>query len=208
MNRALCHYECCYRCGIPLIADELIDQHCGGCKVNAPHFDQTFCLDRYEGSLQNALHQLKYQKRIAYAQGLADIWNMIMFEKIHNMDADYLFPVPLSVEKLKSRGFNQSWEIAKRIQCKSHIQKLPYVLKRQHHQLTQAESSIEQRHSKIRGAFYVDKSMSALLHNKTVIMVDDVMTSGATLNEIGRILKDNGVLHITNWVLLRTCKSS
>jgi ComF family protein len=132
---------------------------------------------------------------------------MIMFEKINKMDADYLFPVPLSVEKLKSRGFNQSWEIAKRIQCKSHIQKLPYVLKRQHHQLTQAESSIEQRHSKIRGAFYVDKSMSALLHNKTVIMVDDVMTSGATLNEIGRILKDNGVLHVTNWVLLRTCKS-
>ena len=76
-----------------------------------------------------------------------------------------------------------------------------------HRQATQAGSSIDLRHSKIRGAFYVDKSMSALLHNKTVIMVDDVMTSGATLNEIARILKDNGVLHITNWVLLRTCKS-
>lgn len=208
MNNALCHYECCYQCGIPLTASELVNQRCNTCTFRAPHFDQTDCLDRYEGSLQNALHQLKYQKRIAYAQGLADIWNAAISDQLNRIDADYLFPVPLSMEKLSARGFNQSWEVAKRIRCKSTIQKLPHILKRQHHSEQQAGRSFQSRRSMIRETFYIEKSALPFLHNKSVIIFDDVMTTGATLDEIARVLKDNGVLHVTNWVLLRTSKSS
>ena len=208
MNDALCHYECCYQCGIPLTAPELIDQRCNTCKFSEPHFDQTTCLDRYEGSLQNALHQLKYQKRIAYAQGLADIWNAVMSDHLNQINADYLLPVPLSIEKLSLRGFNQSWEVAKRIQCNSTIQKLPQFLKRQHRGAQQAGRSFQSRHAMIREAFYVEKSVLPFLHNKSVIIFDDVMTTGATLDEIARVLKDNGVVRVTNWVLLRTSKSS
>jgi ComF family protein len=207
INEALCHYECCYQCGIPLITPELIDHHCQTCKIRKPHFDQTYCLDRYEGGLQNALHQLKYQKRIAFAQGLADIWNAVMSEQLDDIEADCLFPVPLSIEKLSLRGFNQSWEIAKRMRCKSKIQKLPNILRRHHYQEPQAGSSLLSRHSKIRGAFYLEKNALTLLHNKRVIIVDDVMTSGATLDEIARVLKDNGAIRVINWVLLRTSKS-
>ena len=60
----------------------------------------------------------------------------------------------------------------------------------------------------IRETFYIEKSVLPFLHNKSVIIFDDVMTTGATLDEIARVLKDNGVLHVTNWVLLRTSKSS
>ena len=208
INNALCHYECCYQCGIPLTTPELIDQRCNTCLFRAPHFDQTICLDRYEASLQNALHQLKYQKRIAYAQGLADIWNTVMSDQLNEIHADYLLPVPLSVEKLSSRGFNQSWEVAKRIRCMSTIQKLPHILRRQHQSVQQAGSSFQSRHSMIREAFYIEKSALPFLHNRSVIIFDDVMTTGATLDEIARVLKDNGVLHVTNWVLLRTSKSS
>jgi ComF family protein len=208
MNKALCHYECCYQCGIPLVTDELVDQRCYTCKAREPHFDETHCLDRYEGHLQNALHQLKYQKRLAFAQGLADIWNTVMSKQLNEVNADYLFPVPLSIEKLGFRGFNQSWELAKRIQCKRSIQKLPHILMRRHECASQAGSSYFVRHSKIRDAFYVEQRSLSLLQNKSVIIFDDVMTSGATLDEIARILKDNGVLRVMNWVLLRTSKSS
>lgn len=208
MNSALCHYECCYQCGIPLVAHELVDQRCYTCKSSEPHFDETHCLDRYDGHLQNALHQLKYQKRVAYAQGLADIWNAVMNKQLNAIDADYLFPVPLSTEKLSLRGFNQSWELAKRIQCKKNIQKLPYILKRRHEVASQAGSTLLIRHAKIRDAFYVEQKSLPLLQNKSVIIFDDVMTSGATLDEIARVLKDNGVLRVMNWVLLRTNKSS
>ena len=208
MSEALCHYECCCQCGIPLVVHELVDQRCDTCKSSDPHFDETHCLDRYEGQLQNALHQLKYQKRIAYAQGLADIWNTVMNKQLNEIYADYLFPVPLSTEKLSMRGFNQSWELAKRIQCKSKIQKLPHILKRRHEGASQASSSLLMRHSKIRDAFYVEQKSLPLLQDKSVIIFDDVMTSGATLDEIARVLKDNGVLRVMNWVLLRTNKSS
>lgn len=208
MHNALCHYECCHQCGIPLTAPELIDQRCNTCLFRAPHFDQTTCLDRYEGSLQNALHQLKYQKRIAYAQGLADIWNAVMSDQLNEIHADYLLPVPLSMEKLSLRGFNQSWEVAKRIRCMRTIQKLPHALRRQHHSAQQAGSSFQSRYSMIREAFYIEKSLLPFLHDKSVIIFDDVMTTGATLDEIARVLKDNGVLRVTNWVLLRTSKSS
>jgi ComF family protein len=187
---------------------ELIEQRCCTCTAREPHFDETHCLDRYESHLQNALHQLKYQKRLAYAQGLADIWNTVMSKPLNEINADYLFPVPLSIEKLSLRGFNQSWEIAKRIQCKDGIQKSPYILKRHHDQTAQAGSSLLVRHSKIQDAFYIEQSALPFLHNKSVIIFDDVMTSGATLDEIARVLKDNGVLHVMNWVLLRTNKSS
>ena len=186
----------------------MIEGQCESCQINPPHFDKTICLDRYDGVLQNALHQLKYQKRIAFAHGLAHAWNDILSEQHMNAEGNYLLPVPLSTEKLCVRGFNQSWEIAKRIQCKDGIQKSPYILKRHHDQTAQAGSSLLVRHSKIQDAFYIEQSALPFLHNKSVIIFDDVMTSGATLDEIARVLKDNGVLHVMNWVLLRTNKSS
>jgi predicted amidophosphoribosyltransferase len=131
-----------------------------------------------------------------------------MPEHLNALQADYLLPVPLSAEKLMLRGFNQSWELARRIKCKDSIRKMPYILKRRHHQKPQAGSSLRIRQSNIRGTFYLKKDALTLLKNKSVIVFDDVMTSGATLDEIARILKDNGVSRVINWVLLRTSKTS
>ena len=179
---------------------------CDSCQINPPHFDQTICLDRYDGVLQNALHQLKYQKHIAFAHGLAHAWNDILSEAQINTDANYLLAVPLSTEKLCVRGFNQSWELARRIRCGAQIRKLPNALKRHHSINQQAGSPLNLRQSKIRDTFYLDQNAIDLLQNKSVIVFDDVMTSGSTLDEIARILKDNGVSHIINWVLLRATK--
>ena len=208
MHQALHNYECCYQCGIPLISAEINNQQCQRCIENMPHFDRTYCLGFYDGKLQNALHQLKYQKRLAYAHGLTNIWNHVMPDYVNTLEADFLIPVPLSAEKLKLRGFNQSWELLRRIRCKSSIRKTPYILKRHHHQQQHAGSSLLTRQANIRSAFYLERDSVSLLQNKSVIVFDDVMTSGATLDEIARFLKDNGVLRVMNWVLLRTTKSS
>jgi ComF family protein len=207
-NDSLTNYECCYQCGIPLQHQELQDQQCKSCKTRPPFFDETYCLDRYDGVLQNALHQLKYQKRIALAHGLANAWNQIQFPQLEQFHADYLLPVPLSHQKLLSRGFNQSWELARRVKCAHSIRKLPYALKRHHHSDHQAGNTLIARQDAIRGMFYIDAQYAEHLAGKTVIVFDDVMTSGATLNEIARILKDIGVLRVINWVLLRTTKST
>jgi predicted amidophosphoribosyltransferase len=114
--------------------------------------------------------------------------------------------VPLSTQKLSARGFNQSWEIARRITCNPSIQKLPYALRRHHHEFQQAGGRLAERYLAIAGMFYIDDHFMEVLQGQSIIIFDDVMTSGATLNEIARILKDNGASHITNWVLLRTVK--
>ncbi len=205
-DHSLIHYECCYQCGIPLNAYEVHEQHCQSCKKHSPFFDETHCLDCYDGILQDALHQLKYQKRIAFAHGLAKAWNQIQSNLLGQHDADFLLPVPLSTEKLLSRGFNQSWELARRIYCSNHVQKLPYALRRHHHPDHQAGNTLIARQDAIREMFYIDTQYLSRLKGKIVIVFDDVMTSGATLNEIARILKSIGVLRVINWVLLRTTK--
>ena len=128
-----------------------------------------------------------------------------MFEELKNTQANYLIPVPLSTEKLCMRGFNQSWELARRISC-VEIEKLPFALKRHHRIEQQVGSSLNMRQTKVRNTFYLEQNAISLLQNKSVIIFDDVMTSGSTLDEIARILKDNGVSRVINWVLLRTTK--
>jgi ComF family protein len=149
---------------------------------------------------------LKYQKRIAFANALANTWNLLLNRDLKDISADYLLPVPLSTQKLALRGFNQSWEIAKRIRCGKHIQKSPYVVQRHHYLQNQAGSSLNKRQTAIQGMFYLGAKYIGALQNKTVIVFDDVMTSGATLNEIARVLKDNGVSRVINWVLLRAAR--
>jgi ComF family protein len=205
-NNSLIYYECCYQCGIPLQVQELPNKQCSYCKQCSPLFDETYCLDRYDGILQTALHQLKYQKRIAFVHGLAKAWNHIQSAQLVSDDADYILPVPLSPEKLLTRGFNQSWEIARRIRLNMHTHKSPYILKRHHHSNHQAGSSMVTRQVAIREMFYIDAQHKKCLQGKSVIIFDDVMTSGATLNEIARILKTIGVERVINWVLLRTTR--
>ncbi|QWE04375.1 ComF family protein [Polynucleobacter sp. JS-JIR-II-50] len=202
----LLNYLCCYQCGIALQVSEIAQQRCMQCQTLRPYFDETYCLDRYDGLLQTPLHELKYQKRITFANALGRIWNLLLSKELEDISADYLLPVPLSIEKLAQRGFNQSWEIAKQIRCGRHIQKSPYMLQRHHYAKHQAGSTLSNRHLAIQGMFYVEERYIQQLANKTVIVFDDVMTSGATLNEIARVLKDNGVSRVINWVVLRAAR--
>jgi ComF family protein len=203
-NEGLFNYECCSSCGTPLETAELTNNRCHACMVEPPYFDATLCLDRYDGILQNALHALKYHRRVAFAHGLADAWNIFMSQAGINSDASFLLPVPLSTQKLCDRGFNQAWEICRRLQCGPHIQKLPNALKRRHHEQTQAQASRKLRSQAVYEMFYLEKSYLKQLQNSNVIVFDDVITTGATLHEIARILKENGATRVTNWVLLRT----
>jgi len=205
-SEGLFNYQCCFQCGIALQAEEIETQQCSPCSKLQPHFDETYCLDRYEGMLQVPLHEFKYQRRVAFGNALCAAWNLLLAQQLEHMDASYLLPVPLSTQKLVQRGFNQSWEIAKRIRCNKWIHKTPFALQRHHDSKHQAGSNLRKRRLAIQDMFYIEETYIERLQNKTIIVFDDVMTSGATLNEIARILKDNGVSRVINWVLLRAAR--
>lgn len=200
----LSNYECCQQCSIPLLSDEVMRQRCKECETIPPHFDETYCLNEYGGRLQKSLHHLKYQRQLFNSSGLAWAWNKLAPSSWKNTRAKYLLPVPLSQAKLCMRGFNQSWEIARKLDVGKSIQKNPHILMRHHHTHHQANETRVNRQLIIQDMFYINPLYQKALEGETIIVFDDVMTTGATLNEIARILKDNGVSQVINWVLLRT----
>jgi predicted amidophosphoribosyltransferase len=117
-----------------------------------------------------------------------------------------LLPVPLSTQKLSQRGFNQSWEIAKRIPLPRSIEPIANALGRHHSNVNQVEHNRLDRQTALRHAFYIHPEALPKIRNKSIVVFDDVMTTGSTLHEIAILLKDNGARSVVNWVVLRALR--
>jgi len=203
-KHTLFQYATCRRCGI---ADETASGASGPCRAclnTPPAFDETHCLDRYEGVLQGAIHALKYQRRLAIADGIALAWNKFALPRLQNTAADVLLPVPLSIKKLSRRGFNQSWEIARRLRLPQSLTPIANALGRYHAPEDQVHHNRKDRQLALQNAFFIKPEAIPSIQGKSIIVFDDVMTTGSTLQEIATLLKSNGARSVTNWVVLRT----
>jgi ComF family protein len=152
------------------------------------------------------MHQLKYQRRLAIASAFAFAWNRLAMPHIDTLEAAVLLPVPLSTQKLSQRGFNQSWEIARRIRLQPSCRPIANALGRYHSDVNQVEHNRLDRQTALRHAFYIHPQALAKIQNKSIVVFDDVMTTGSTLQEIATLLKDNGARSVVNWVVLRTLR--
>lgn len=203
-KHTLFQYATCRRCGI---ADETTNGASGPCRAcfnTPPAFDETHCLDRYEGVLQGAIHALKYQRRLAIADGIALAWNQFAMPRLQNTSADVLLPVPLSTTKLSRRGFNQSWEIARRLRLPQSLMPIANALGRHHAPEDQVHHKRKDRQLALQNAFFIKPEAIRSIQGKSIVVFDDVMTTGSTLQEIATLLKSNGARSVTNWVVLRT----
>jgi ComF family protein len=205
-NQSLFHYPCCIRCGVDLDSWNIEQSQCNACLLQAPAFDRTHCLDRYDGVLQNAMHQLKYQRRLAIADAIAFAWSRLVIPQLDTSAAAVLLPVPLSTQKLHQRGFNQSWEIARRIRLPRSIEPIANALGRHHSDVNQVEHNRLGRQTALHQAFYIHNEAIPKIQNKSIVVFDDVMTTGSTLQEIATLLKDNGARSVVNWVVLRALR--
>ena len=120
--------------------------------------------------------------------------------------SDWVLPVPLSKERLQTRGFNQAWELAKALSEQSGCpaRSSSTLLLRVKNTRPQTELKREARLANVKGAFQVDPLRVAELHGKRVVLVDDVLTSGASLFTAAAVLRAAGAGHITGIVLART----
>ena len=112
-------------------------------------------------------------------------------------------PVPLSQQKLAERGFNQSWEILKKIGRLTSIPCDAHILLRKHSSINQAQANRAERLQQS-DIFHIAPKFINQLDRQTIIVFDDVMTTGATLHQIAKLLKSYGAQRVINWVLLRT----
>ncbi len=179
--------ESCPRCALPSPAAAL----CGSCLNRPPHFDATLALWRYEFPCDGLVQALKYRARLALAGFFArSLVSRPMPE------VDLIVPMPLHPKRLAERGFNQALEIAR------HLGRpiAPRGVLRVKDTLPQTELPYEERAKNVRGAFLCKLDLSGA----SVAVVDDVMTTGATLNELARALKRAGAARVENFVIART----
>lgn len=184
----------CPVCALPTPGGET----CGGCLHQPPNFDGTSAPLVYGFPLDRLIQALKYSHRLA----IADLLARSMLD--HGMpDGDLLLPVPLSAARLRERGFNQAAEIARPLARRLRLPLVVDAVLRTGDTAPQASLPWKERRKNIRRAFECRTDLTG----QRVIVVDDVMTTGATLDELARTLKAHGASRVTNWVAARTLKS-
>jgi ComF family protein len=185
--------ESCPRCALPSPAAAV----CGSCLNRPPRFDATLALWRYEFPCDGLVQALKYRARLALAGFFAR-----SFASRPMPEVDLIVPMPLHPKRLAERGFNQALEIARGIA--RHLGKPiePRGVLRVKDTLPQTKLPYEERAKNVRGAFLCKLDLSGA----SVAVLDDVMTTGATLNELARALKRAGATRVENLVIARTVK--
>ena len=186
----------CPGCALPAEAGQV----CGRCLRDEPAYDATYAALAYAYPLDGAIQAFKYRG----ALGLAPTFATLMDEAPANppgaAGVDLLLPTPLSAAHLAERGYNQAHELARALARRRGLALDPAGLVRTRQGPAQAELPWKERARNIRGAFAAARRFDGL----HVAVVDDVMTTGATLGEIAKILKAAGAARVSNWVLART----
>jgi len=184
---------------MPEIVPTLVATH--ELDIAAPvYFQYSFALYEYSKTVQTLVHQMKYRgmSHLAsmFGQSLAEALNaQIAAQKI-----DALVPVPLHSARLRERGYNQAHLIARKIATDLSLSVIP-ALKRIRDTKQQAKFSRERRLENVKGVFRARRNID--LHGKHVALVDDVMTTGSTLNECARQLHSIGAQSITAITIVR-----
>ena len=185
---------CCTRCALPLPETAGDRQLCGRCISNLPAFDYCYSLFRYEDDIIQLVHQLKFGEKISYARSLGELLCRRLQAEIAQPGnlPDCLLPVPLHNRRLRQRGYNQSIEIARVISRKLSIPIEYNLVVRQRHTAAQSGLNARQRRKNVRNAFRV----SGEVKYRHMLIIDDVVTTGTTVNELARLLKQHKVSRV------------
>lgn len=171
---------------------------CGQCLKSPPYFDATHAAYRYAFPTDKLVQALKYHRRLASADFLADALVALPVTEL----PDLILPVPLSAQRLAERGFNQAVELARALARRLGVKLELTSVRRTRHTTPQTLLPWKARAKNIRHAFECDTDLTG----KTIWIIDDVMTTGATLNELARVLKLHGVRRVENRVVARAVK--
>lgn len=191
--------RCCQQCGIPFNGRQ---SHavCGQCIKSPPAFDYTISLFHYQMPIDFMVTQLKFQQKLCYAAIFGHLLlNYKHEEVLQEQKPNALLPVPLHDKRLVKRGFNQSLEISKPLSKAMNIPILRDYVKRSKDTLMQTNLSVVERRKNVKGCFEMIKP----LNMKHVVIIDDVLTTGSTCNELAIILKKAGVEKVGVWSIAR-----
>jgi ComF family protein len=192
----------CSLCGRPFSDGAGHDRICEDCIRRRPFYDIARAPYLYDGALMKAIHELKYAQRSHLADSLGLLLALFAQTWIGEMEGSLVMPVPLHPKRLRARGFNQSLLLARCVASKIDAELDFLSLRRTRFTKPQTELSSEERKRNVRKAFEVVKPEA--VKRKTILLVDDVATTGSTLNECAKALKRAGADGVLCLVLART----
>ena len=182
----------CPCCALPTAAGEL----CGRCLAHPPHYDRTLAAFNYGFPLDKLIQSFKYGHRLALAAYLG----RELARLAPDVAADLIVPLPLHPSRLRERGFNQALELARPVAATLGLPLDSRICTRIRHTPAQAGLPWKKREQNIRGAFHCARDLSG----RRILLVDDVMTTGASLDECARTLKLHGASEVVLLVVART----
>jgi len=197
---------CCHMCGFPFEFDEGVSALCGRCSIKRPAYDMARAAFEYDdvsrqlvlgfkhGGRTEGLHMFAGQMRRAGRKSLEEV--------------DYLIPVPLHVSRRIKRRYNQSALLARALSKISPPLFDPDILMRRRATATQGGRSASARRRNVQGAFAVRDTAIERVKGAKIVLIDDVMTTGATLESCARTLKRAGASHVSALTLARVVKAA
>lgn len=187
--------SCCRQCGRPMHGDPALP--CGHCLRHPPAYDRVIASLAYAEPVSQLVGKLKFQGRIQ----LARLFGELLADRVALTDSrvEAILPVPLHPLRLRQRGFNQALEIARALGRLRALPILTDCLYRNRDTQPQSAQAAGRRRHNVRGAF----SLNQIPRYRSLAIVDDVMTSGQTVNEIAKLLRRAGVVQIEVWCVAR-----
>jgi len=188
----------CRICGTPFATAGAGDHVCGACLKRPPLFRRARAVATYDaaatqgGPLNRLLHEFKYQRDVSLAPTLATLLGQRLPFELG--DYDRIVPVPLHPARLRWRGFNQALLLARRLERTIRPRVDPFALQRPRSTPPQVGLDHDERQRNVRGAFAVRKGHEP--RGLSVLLIDDVYTTGATVNECARVLRRAGAADV------------
>lgn len=188
----------CRTCALPVLAGM---RQCGSCITQPPPLDQALATVPYAFPWATLVTQFKFHEQTGWAHSMALLMRNTPWVEPALDSADWLVPMPLSAQRLQQRGFNQAQLLARALEPRKLRGDVLLRVKE-----TSAQSSLPraQRQEAVRGAYAAEPARVAELQGKRIVLLDDVMTTGASLHEAARVLRRHGAAHITALVFART----
>ena len=184
----------CPCCGLPVPAGDGTGYLCGSCLQEKRYFDVHRTSSLYEGVLKEAIYRFKYGGIFPLATVFGDLLQPTLTALSHDYPVDVMIPVPLHIRRLRERGFNQALLLVKELNKRFGIPYGERTLKKVKDTPVQSALKKKERRKNLRGAFEVQDQTA--IAGKAVVLVDDVYTSGATVNECSRALLKAGAARV------------
>ena len=195
----------CYSCGVPFAYDMGKGTLCGNCIASPPQYDHARAAFAYDEISRGPILSFKHG---GHTEGVSTFAAQMSRAGRDILDgADYLIPVPLHARRLRQRQFNQAALLARALSRRVNIPSKSHILLRVKATQSQGGKSLSGRRRNVAGAFAVSHKTCEIIKGKNLVLIDDVMTTGATLNSCAATLKKAGAARVDALTLARVLKS-